>query len=156
MADTEAPPAPQAPEAKTILYCPHCTFPPEYCSFSSSASKCKAWLIKEHPELAEQIYGSSSTDGAATAGESTNDKASSGKKSKKAKGGDAEEEDGETGLEGQLEEGLTLKQKLDEDKESAKKERREEKKKEKEEKERKVSSPWLRARCSCRLDSSEH
>lgn len=123
MADA-APDAPVAPEAKKVLYCPHCTFPPEYCTFSSSASKCRAWLTESHPDLAEQIYGSSSA--------SATDAADEGKGKKTA--------DGTTGLEGKLEEGLTLKQKEDEDKERDKKERREEKKKEKEEKERKVSS----------------
>lgn len=120
MADA-APDAPVAPEAKKVLYCPHCTFPPEYCTFSSSASKCRAWLTESHPDLAEQIYGSSS----ASATDAADDKKAT---------------DGTTGLEGKLEEGLTLKQKEDEDKERDKKERREEKKKEKEEKERKVSA----------------
>lgn len=132
-ADSAAP-GPVAPEAKQVLYCPHCTFPPEYCTFSSSASKCKAWLTESHPDLAEKIYGSSSSSAGAADGEGGGE---SGKKGGASEGDAAAA--GATGLEGKLEEGLTLKQKEDEDKEREKKERREEKKKEKEDKERKVS-----------------
>ncbi|CAO1617591.1 unnamed protein product [Sympodiomycopsis kandeliae] len=121
-------PGPVAPEAKQVLYCPHCTFPPEYCTFSSSASKCKAWLIENHPEQAEKIYGSSST---------ANDESNSAAAASDAK--PTGDKAAETGLETKLEEGLTLKQKEDEDREREKKERREEKKKEKEDKERKAA-----------------
>lgn len=125
-----------APEPKSVLYCPHCTFPPEYCSFGSSASKCRAWLVDEHPELAEKIYGSGPTSGDAGATDGA-----AGGDAKPGKGAKKDAADVE-GTATQLEEGLTLKQKEDEDKEREKKERREERKKEKEEKERKVG--WER------------
>lgn len=140
MASSEEAPGPIAPEAKSVLYCPHCTFPPEYCTFSSSASKCKAWLIESHPDLAEKIYGSSSS--APANSEDTGEKSS--KKAAKASAADGGAASDATGLETKLEEGLTLKQKEDEDREREKKERREEKKKEKEDKERKVSRSHTR------------
>lgn len=33
-----------------------CGFPPEYCEFSSSSTKCKAWLEKAHPALWSKYY----------------------------------------------------------------------------------------------------
>lgn len=145
MASTEAAaeePQAVAPPPQEVLYCPHCTFPPEYCSFGSSASKCRAWLVAEHPDLAEKIYGSSSggdgADGAAaTEGGAKKGGAAKGKKGKAADGED--EEPDVDGTAKQVEEGLTLKQQEDEAKEREKKERREDKKREKEAKERKVS-----------------
>lgn len=133
-ADGEQPQA-QAPPPKEILYCPHCTFPPEYCSFGSSASKCRAWLVSEHPDLAEVIYGSGSGGDAAAEPE-----AGAGSKKKAAKkGGDDGEGDVDVDGTANRVEGLTLKQQEDEAKEREKKERREDKKREKEAKERKVS-----------------
>lgn len=128
---------PPPPQPKEVLYCPLCTFPPEYCSFGSSASKCKAWLQGEHPDLAEQIYGSSS-GGAGAGGDEGAAEASFG--SKKADGGKAGAAGADVdGVTTKLEEGLTLKQQEDEEKEREKKERREERKREKEDKERKAA-----------------
>lgn len=31
-------------------------FPPEYCEFSSSTSRCKTWLESAHPDLFTQIW----------------------------------------------------------------------------------------------------
>ncbi|EJU06614.1 eIF1-like protein [Dacryopinax primogenitus] len=39
-----------------ILYCQVCTFPPEYCEFGSSVSKCKTWLEGAHPELYDKYW----------------------------------------------------------------------------------------------------
>lgn len=61
MSDTEAPTGdveagPSAPAPLKPVYCAICTFPPEYCEFSSSSTKCRAWLSSSHPELAAKIY----------------------------------------------------------------------------------------------------
>ncbi|GAA5977950.1 hypothetical protein JCM21900_003133 [Sporobolomyces salmonicolor] len=42
--------------AKQVLYCAICSFPPEYCEFSSKSSKCKAWLEEAHPTLYSKYY----------------------------------------------------------------------------------------------------
>ncbi|CUA67847.1 Translation machinery-associated protein 22 [Meyerozyma guilliermondii ATCC 6260] [Rhizoctonia solani] len=39
-----------------VLYCSICSFPPEYCEFGSSVTKCKAWLQEEHPKLFDKYY----------------------------------------------------------------------------------------------------
>ncbi|ESK89320.1 eukaryotic translation initiation factor 1-like protein [Moniliophthora roreri MCA 2997] len=39
-----------------VLYCVVCTFPPEYCEFGSSLTRCKAWLQENHPSLYESYY----------------------------------------------------------------------------------------------------
>ncbi|KAG9317902.1 density-regulated protein DRP1 [Chiua virens] len=39
-----------------VLYCEICTFPPEYCEFGSSLTRCKEWLHAEHPQLSERYY----------------------------------------------------------------------------------------------------
>lgn len=39
-----------------------CTFPPEYCEFGSSITRCKEWLEEEHPDLFSKYY----SDGALT------------------------------------------------------------------------------------------
>ncbi|SCV72734.1 BQ2448_4271 [Microbotryum intermedium] len=39
-----------------VLYCAVCSFPPEYCEFSSKASKCKTWLQDSHPDLYAKFY----------------------------------------------------------------------------------------------------
>lgn len=136
----QASPPPLPPRPKKVLYCPLCTFPPEYCSFGSSASKCKSWLQSAHPDLAEQIYGSSSGGPEAPAIADAN--TSSSFFSSAGKG--ASNEDGAVvGVTTKLEEGLTLKQQEDEEKEREKKERREERKREKEDKERKAAKVVL-------------
>ncbi|KIK98998.1 hypothetical protein PAXRUDRAFT_605052 [Paxillus rubicundulus Ve08.2h10] len=33
-----------------------CTFPPEYCEFGSSLTRCKEWLHETHPQLHEKYY----------------------------------------------------------------------------------------------------
>jgi len=36
----------------TVIYCPHCTFPPEYCEFGPYyAEKCLPWITEHCPEL---------------------------------------------------------------------------------------------------------
>jgi hypothetical protein len=42
-----------------------CTFPPEYCEFGNSISKCKEWLQAQRPDLYEKYY----SDGAQTTSE---------------------------------------------------------------------------------------
>lgn len=54
--ETSAAPAPAVPAARVVEYCPICTFPYEYCEYSSSASKCRANLEATKPELYAQLY----------------------------------------------------------------------------------------------------
>lgn len=35
----------------SVLYCPVCTYPPEYCEFSASFAQCKDWIARNCPEL---------------------------------------------------------------------------------------------------------
>lgn len=46
-----------APEPQTVLYCDVCTFPPEYCEFGNSASKCRSWLEETHPDVYAALWG---------------------------------------------------------------------------------------------------
>ncbi|KAA1072939.1 Translation machinery-associated protein 22 [Puccinia graminis f. sp. tritici] len=39
------------------LYCQICSFPPEYCEYGTSISKCKTWLSAHDQERYEEIYG---------------------------------------------------------------------------------------------------
>jgi len=39
-----------------MFYCGVCTYPPEYCEFGDSLSKCKEWLQAEHSNLYEKYY----------------------------------------------------------------------------------------------------
>ncbi|KAI0254871.1 translation initiation factor SUI1 [Lactifluus subvellereus] len=39
-----------------MFYCGVCTFPPEYCEFGNSISKCKEWLQAQSPDLYEKYY----------------------------------------------------------------------------------------------------
>ncbi|KAI0307010.1 translation initiation factor SUI1 [Multifurca ochricompacta] len=39
-----------------MFYCSVCTFPPEYCEFGNSLSKCKEWLQTQRPDLYEKFY----------------------------------------------------------------------------------------------------
>ncbi|TFK46987.1 density-regulated protein DRP1 [Heliocybe sulcata] len=48
--------APQPKPPLQVLYCEVCTFPPEYCEFGSSLSKCKEWLKDEYPDLYDRYY----------------------------------------------------------------------------------------------------
>ncbi|CAE6432314.1 hypothetical protein ACGC1H_000385 [Rhizoctonia solani] len=59
----EATPAPSGSEQVpstiqplNVLYCSVCSFPPEFCEFGSSVTKCKAWLQEEHPNLFDKYY----------------------------------------------------------------------------------------------------
>ncbi|CAE6504819.1 unnamed protein product [Rhizoctonia solani] len=47
---------PQAVQPVHVLYCSICSFPPEYCEFGSSVTKCKAWLQEAHPDLFDKYY----------------------------------------------------------------------------------------------------
>ncbi|KIJ69676.1 hypothetical protein HYDPIDRAFT_60017, partial [Hydnomerulius pinastri MD-312] len=47
---------PQAVQPVQVLYCQICTFPPEYCEFGSSLTRCKEWLNEAHPKLYEKYY----------------------------------------------------------------------------------------------------
>ncbi|PWN52639.1 eIF1-like protein [Violaceomyces palustris] len=44
------------PPPRTLTYCSICTFPPEYCEFGSSASKCRAWLQDAHPQMYAKLW----------------------------------------------------------------------------------------------------
>ncbi|KAA1114209.1 Translation machinery-associated protein 22 [Puccinia graminis f. sp. tritici] len=39
------------------LYCQICSFPPEYCEYGTSISKCKTWLSTHDQKRYEEIYG---------------------------------------------------------------------------------------------------
>ncbi|KIM61460.1 hypothetical protein SCLCIDRAFT_1215913 [Scleroderma citrinum Foug A] len=39
-----------------VFYCEVCGFPPEYCEFGSSLTRCKEWLKEEHPALYNRYY----------------------------------------------------------------------------------------------------
>ncbi|THH10510.1 hypothetical protein EW145_g1267 [Phellinidium pouzarii] len=47
---------PQPLQPLQILYCAVCTFPPEYCEFGTSLTRCKEWLQAEHPDLYDRYY----------------------------------------------------------------------------------------------------
>ncbi|KAG1758930.1 density-regulated protein DRP1 [Suillus occidentalis] len=47
---------PQAIRPLEVLYCQICTFPPEYCEFGSSLTRCKEWLQEAHPQLFDKYY----------------------------------------------------------------------------------------------------
>ncbi|KIK39889.1 hypothetical protein CY34DRAFT_807739 [Suillus luteus UH-Slu-Lm8-n1] len=47
---------PQAIRPLEVLYCQICTFPPEYCEFGSSLTRCKEWLQGAHPQLFDKYY----------------------------------------------------------------------------------------------------
>lgn len=44
-------------EAKSVLYCGVCSFPPEFCEFGGSFKRCKDWLESKDSELYEKLYG---------------------------------------------------------------------------------------------------
>ncbi|KAH9077011.1 density-regulated protein DRP1 [Lactarius deliciosus] len=46
----------QATPPVQMFYCGVCTYPPEYCEFGNSLSKCKEWLQAQHPDLYEKYY----------------------------------------------------------------------------------------------------
>ena len=57
-----------APVCPFLLLCSYgsplcravCTFPPEYCEFGSSLTRCKEWLQKEYPDLYQKYYSEGS------------------------------------------------------------------------------------------------
>ncbi|KAF8760363.1 Density-regulated protein DRP1 [Rhizoctonia solani] len=53
----------QAIQPLNVLYCSVCSFPPEYCEFGSSVTKCKAWLQEAHSELFDKYYSQDLTTG---------------------------------------------------------------------------------------------
>ncbi|KAJ7100859.1 translation initiation factor SUI1 [Mycena belliarum] len=55
-ADPDAPPPPEPVPPVSVLYCAVCTYPPEYCEFGASLTKCKDWLKEEHPTLFDKYY----------------------------------------------------------------------------------------------------
>ncbi|TFK43133.1 translation initiation factor SUI1 [Crucibulum laeve] len=57
-AETEQPEAPivEPTPPVDVLYCSVCTFPPEYCEFGSSFTRCKEWLKEDHPDLFDKYY----------------------------------------------------------------------------------------------------
>lgn len=50
-AELRAPPA-----ALDMFYCGACGFPPEYCEFGSSITRCKTWLEQTHPDVYPKYY----------------------------------------------------------------------------------------------------
>ncbi|KPI89258.1 hypothetical protein ABL78_1591 [Leptomonas seymouri] len=44
--DTRVPPV-------QVLYCPHCSFPAEFCAFGGMMDKCRQWLLEHNVELAD-------------------------------------------------------------------------------------------------------
>ncbi|KAI5966003.1 TMA22 [Candida theae] len=62
-------------EPKRIIYCGVCSYPPEFCEFGISLTKCQQWLHSKHPEIYASLYpdiapaGSSSSETAAASGD---------------------------------------------------------------------------------------
>ncbi|KAJ7866969.1 translation initiation factor SUI1 [Mycena olivaceomarginata] len=55
-ADPDAPPPPEPVAPLSVVYCAVCTYPPEYCEFGASLTRCKEWLKEEHPDLFDKYY----------------------------------------------------------------------------------------------------
>ncbi|KAF5380828.1 hypothetical protein D9615_003940 [Tricholomella constricta] len=53
---SEGPPPPDPVPPVQLLYCSVCSFPPEYCEFGSSLTRCKEWLKENHPDLFDKYY----------------------------------------------------------------------------------------------------
>lgn len=49
--DEAGPSVPVGPQPREVVYCAVCTFPPEYCEFGPSPSKCRTWLKDAHLDL---------------------------------------------------------------------------------------------------------
>lgn len=63
-----AAPAPAFPV--TVVYCPNCSMPPEFCSYSGSKfEKCKPWLRDNFPELYPELFSPSAAAPAPPASE---------------------------------------------------------------------------------------
>lgn len=56
MADPESSTGPAAPAPQAVTYCAICSYPPEYCEFGESLTRCKAWLEKTHPDLHAKLW----------------------------------------------------------------------------------------------------
>ncbi|SNX87245.1 related to Translation machinery-associated protein 22 [Melanopsichium pennsylvanicum] len=57
MADIENEAGPSTgPQPREVIYCAVCTFPPEYCEFGPSPSKCRTWLHDHQPELYSKLW----------------------------------------------------------------------------------------------------
>ncbi|KAJ6564494.1 translation initiation factor SUI1 [Mycena capillaripes] len=55
-ADPDAPPPPEPVPPVSVIYCAVCTYPPEYCEFGASLTRCKEWLKEDHPDLFDKYY----------------------------------------------------------------------------------------------------
>ncbi|KAF8151826.1 translation initiation factor SUI1 [Mycena galopus ATCC 62051] len=55
-ADPDAPPPPEPVQPISVVYCAVCTYPPEYCEFGASLTRCKEWLKEEHSNLFDKYY----------------------------------------------------------------------------------------------------
>ena len=67
-----------------MIYCGVCGLPPEYCEWSPKKvdqDECKAWLLKNHPEMHEDLYAPKGTENAEESKEGEEPK----KKKKKVK-----------------------------------------------------------------------
>ncbi|EPY52504.1 translation initiation factor [Schizosaccharomyces cryophilus OY26] len=49
----------QTPKITSFLYCEVCTLPVEYCEFSGTLKKCKAWLKSAHEDVYQKLYAES-------------------------------------------------------------------------------------------------
>ncbi|KAJ7220798.1 translation initiation factor SUI1 [Mycena pura] len=54
--EPNAPPPPEPVPPLAVLYCEVCTYPPEYCEFGASLTRCKDWLKESHPDLFDRYY----------------------------------------------------------------------------------------------------
>ncbi|GLB34972.1 putative translation machinery-associated protein 22 [Lyophyllum shimeji] len=54
--EPDGPPPPEPVPPVQVLYCAVCSYPPEYCEFGSSLTKCKEWIKETHPDLYEKYY----------------------------------------------------------------------------------------------------
>eukprot|EP00850_Spirogloea_muscicola_P004028 SM000017S02768 [mRNA] locus=s17:152483:154743:+ [translate_table: standard] len=53
------------PKPQTVVYCPVCSMPPEYCEFGPDFSKCKPWLLENFPKLYPELQKAEAEDKAA-------------------------------------------------------------------------------------------
>jgi len=53
---TSVQPEKRATPPVQMFYCGVCTYPPEYCEFGDSLSKCKEWLQAQRPDLYDKYY----------------------------------------------------------------------------------------------------
>ncbi|EPX72909.1 translation initiation factor [Schizosaccharomyces octosporus yFS286] len=49
----------ETPKITSFLYCDVCTLPVEYCEFSGTLKKCKAWLKSAHEDVYLKLYSDS-------------------------------------------------------------------------------------------------